>query len=1369
MFFNKTTFKKVLAIVCTLTLMFGIFSISGFSVNADEPTVNVTCYKQTYNFGGKDLMRNLFVGDDGNAYYCINPKHTVGNDAYILKDSVSNYTSDRIKSDRSDISNEMIRHITYWGSVYGGMNPDAIVCWGMTVAVHKYPVQSWVKSEPRASYNASSVNPIADILASGYSDKAKILAIAEFLTNKASASINSGYELSGPCSIKIQKISNGYIDGSNYVIGKYFVSGTYTSFNVVNNSSTNVNITTDGNTITASVPLTDTSYDVNIEVDATRMGYDTCWYQSKNHASTYQDIVRMVQKNTYASDVFTETQNDNTGSLKLYKRDADTDVLISGVGFRLTHTESGNYYDFTTNSSGFGYISGLPFGHYTLLETSPAPGYEGHNNSWNNLVIDNNNREISFTAYNGAQSRAIGITKEDTETGGTVQYEASLDGAVYEVYDSTKTILLDTVALNGNVGTSCYLPVDKTYYLKEKVAPKGYNLDPEYHAVEITHGNSMFIYLPAKQVTVSDSVIKGKISITKYANIPLGEYSERIVPLKDAEFTVYDKNDTLIVTIKTDENGKCSTDNLPYGEYRVVETSVPDGYLAVEEFKVFISENDKEYHYNLTDKAILKGITIKKTDTDGNTVEKAGAKFEVYSVTTGEKIIIDGNSTFETDESGMVVVPSTLTYGNYYIKEVAAPEGYVLSNSVVNFKIDGSSEENEVIPFVNRIIKGSLKVLKVDENGNPVNNFGIELYDKDKNLLDTKASETNEIVFDNLVYGEYFYKEKTAPAGYIINLDYHSVSITEDGVAVEKALSNKQIKGNIRILKTDDNNNPLKDVVISLYKSDNTFIADKTTGVDGIALFEDVVYGDYYYVEKSAPAMYVLDSTHYAVSVINDSITIDKTFKNNTVKGNLKITKTDEDGNPLGNANIAIYDFNDVLIEEKTTGDNGVILFENIPYGSYYYKETSAPVGFVLDSSKNNFNIATNNELIERTIVNEKIKSSIEITKTDKYSNPLSGCKISLYREDNALVDSLITGIDGKAKFENVVYGNYYYKEEIAPIGYILDNNKYDVSVLINGEEIVKNIQNEKIKINISVLKTDENGVPLAGCTIGLYGSDDTLISSLVTDLNGAAKFTDVEYGTYYVKEIEAAEGYLINNNAFDILPSETDVSITIVNDIIKGSLKILKVNDADTPLSGCAISLFNNKDVLIGTVTTGDDGIALFENLKYGDYYYVETSAPLGYVLNNEKHNIKIKDNNVTIEEKLINSEIKGVLQIKKVDNLGNPVKGCKFIVYNKEDTPVAFLITGDDGLARLSEIPYGGYYFKEVEVPEYYILNEDIFEFSIENNDETVVKEVVNTKKEEMKAPKMGDIDYHSVKFFDMFMLLIICFTLFKRKLYN
>ena len=269
-------------------------------------------------------------------------------------------------------------------------------------------------------------------------------------------------------------------------------------------------------------------------------------------------------------------------------------------------------------------------------------------------------------------------------------------------------------------------------------------------------------------------------------------------PLANATFTLKDLAGNILETKTTDINGDIRFENLDFGNYIIEETVAPDGYNATNQiFNVTINEATPNLTYDLiveNDKKIEQLGSIKLTKLEDGTNKKlSGAEFALLDK---DKKVIDKKT---TDINGEIVF-SKLAFGQYYIQETKAPNGFVIdatlhsvtvNNDTPNLVAEISLKNKKEVTQL-----GKIKLLKLEDGSNlPLKDAEFSLYDQNKQLIQTKeTSDKGEINFDKLPFGQYFLKETKAPNGFVLDDTLRSIIIDQQtpGLTFKITLKNKK-------------------------------------------------------------------------------------------------------------------------------------------------------------------------------------------------------------------------------------------------------------------------------------------------------------------------------------------------------------------------------------------------------------------------------------------------------------------------------------------------------------------------------------------------------------------------------------------------
>ena len=470
-----------------------------------------------------------------------------------------------------------------------------------------------------------------------------------------------------------------------------------------------------------------------------------------------------------------------------------------------------------------------------------------------------------------------------------------------------------------------------------------------------------------------------------------------------------------------------------------------------------------------------------------------------------------------------------------------------------------------------------------------------------------------------------------------------------------------------------------------------------------------------------------------------------KTYKylinNSSLESYVKIVKVDSETGkqiPYAGAGFQIYDPNDKLVTmtytypEVTTidtfytnSDGYLITPETLPYGKgYSVVEVQAPYGYVLDSTPIYFDITAENTTEENgvTIVktekkNTPQKGTITVEKTGEifsnvtssgekeivyqpeYSlNGLSGAVFEIYADEDittpdgtvrvkedTLVDTVITGTNGKATSNEFYLGKYRVVEKTAPYGFVLNKTVNHIELTYSGQnEKVTNTltsftnDRQKVVIDLTkILEQDEkfnigNNNEIFNVSFGLYADEDLkasngtvipkdgLIEIITCDEKGKATFTtDLPIGSYYVKEISTDNHYILSDKKYPVAfesagQNTATVHITvndggpIENEIIYGTIKGLKIDrETGENIAGALFGLFSiyeikfTEETAILTAESNEEGIFTFENVPYGEYIVCELKPATGYLPNGESYPVTISENKEVVEINVLNDKI--------------------------------------------------------------------------------------------------------------------------------
>lgn len=754
----------------------------------------------------------------------------------------------------------------------------------------------------------------------------------------------------------------------------------------------------------------------------------------------------------------------------------------------------------------------------------------------------------SVTFENVLKKFTLEVTKKDSEKA-EKQGDASLAGAVYGVFKDSVLIDEYTTDENGYFKTKEY--VCGNYTVQEISPSEGYLLDKTVYSVGAEAENYSIEHNPIS-MTVTEDVIKGNIAIIKHSD----DGSTQIeTPEVGAEFEVYLKSsgsyeaarDSEKDYLVCDENGYAATKKLPYGIYVVHQTKGWESTEYMEDFEVVISENEKEYFYLLNDAVKKSFVKIVKKDAEtGNVIPVSGIGFKVWDCANSEYIsqkiyypsemILD---TFYTDESGSLMLPNELAYGDYELHEVQSAEGYVLDKKPVPFTIDGSVE-TVVVEKTNTAQKGKISVQKTGDVFASVTALGSAIY-IDENGEVHKSGQTT--------YTPVFAKGNLSGAVF-------QVIASEDIITLD---------GTIRANAGD-------------------VVAEITTDENGYAETDLLYLGKYEIVEASAPYGYVKNPEIQAVELtyagqeIAVRDTVNTSFVNDYQGVEISLSKVMEKDElfNIGNSdeytrvrfglfaaeNITAADGSvipaDRLISEISLAENMSAKFDTaLPFGKYYVQEIANDEHYVLNGKKYLVNFEYMGQEVTTVTVdcgefkNALKRGKISGKKVDENEKSLENALFGLFAVDTAEFtadNAYMTAVsdeNGHFEFDKIPYGEYIVREIEAPTGYILSDESYPVTISEDGEVIEIKAVNKSTKVRIS--KQDiTTGEELPGATLQIIDEDGNVATEWVS--TDEAHFIEgklIAGKEYTLRETIAPDGYEIASEIkFTV---NTDGSVTEV------------------------------------------------------------------------------------------------------------------------------------------------------------------------------------------------------------------------------
>ena len=1121
-------------------------------------------------------------------------------------------------------------------------------------------------------------------------------------------------------------------------------------------------------------------------------------------------------------------------SVKVIKKDAKSDAKLAGAVFGL-YSDAECTKLITklpaTDENGEASVQITKTQDTVYLKEITAPsGYRINATAYNvklevskttTVTVPDEEQMGQLTVYKEGE---VLVGADVTENGTTFKYEKRRqNGAVYNVYAgadiktaygtkvySKGDLVKENLTTDTNGATVLKNLYLGTYIVKEKQAPTGFYNAGEEKTVTLSYAGQN-VDVVFSETTFTNDRQKVEVMVTKQdedTENPLdggifGLYAASDITNVDG--TVIVKKGTLIQKATTGADGTAKfTADLPLGfSYDVKEVQAPEGYVRntddVYTF-AFSYTNDKEakqtFKHTFKNERVTAKISLQKQDKETKkAVPQGDATLEkaVYGLYAREDIVHpDGVTgviykageqvaTLTTDENGQASVDG-LYLGNYYVKEITPPTGYLADEEehdlVCNYGGDLVAEVNRECLSLEQVMKQPFQIIKAANNGKTdadllkgagftaylvsslkVKEDGSYDFDSAKPVVIGENGAT-EIFTDEkgyacsiaIPYGTYIVRETTTPHNYT-PVDDFTVRITENNPnqpQTWRVLLDDEFEAKLKIIKQDDET---KKAVLQKNTEFKIFNMDTEKYVEQVTTYPTTVKHKSYFTDEQGYLILPqnLKIGHYRIEEVNApyGYTLNENYYEVTVDSNTAYQMDGTSG--------------DVIIEA---------VYENHPVKG---ELTIVKKGEVLDGFKDDFTYQTENlEGAEFEIYAAEDIYTADFQKDD------NGNRILEYAA-GTLVKTVTTDKDGKAVLKNLPLGSYKIVEKTAPDGFVLNGEAQTITFSYKDQETpvieqTATFENERQKVEISVVKQDaDTEKAVAGAEFGLYAKNDmeahgtvivkadTLLGKAVSGEDGKAVFTqDLPFGEYYIKELAAPDGYVSSDEVLEVKAEYQgqDVKVVQLSSVFKNQPTKVVVSKSDlttgVELSGATLTVLDKDGNVVDTWKSVKGEQHLIERLTVGETYTLrEEMAPYGYLKaeeitftledTGEIQKVEMKDD-VPTGTIIINKNGEFLDKVTALDSVGGwishlfqyvtgSLKDVTFEVYALEDVKsadgesedyykkdelVATITTDDTGIAKISGLPLGKYYVKEKATVDGFVLDDEAREIDLTYRDQ-------------------------------------------------
>ena len=1014
------------------------------------------------------------------------------------------------------------------------------------------------------------------------------------------------------------------------------------------------------------------------------------------------------------------------GKIVLKKTAGGTTTGLAGARFSIYFNGQIVGSDIT-NAQGEIYVEDAATGLWSFVETAAPDGYCVDPTPKSVYVdVTEGDREYTVAAVN-YEKPDMKIIKRDAMSGKPIA------GTVFSIKSVTGSYSTSVTTGTDGSATLSAIPAG-VYVVREESVPEPYIVTNTEQTVALRPGKT-------SEVTFVDYEKPGLEIVKK--NIANGE------PIEGVTYRIEQIDGSFSTSATTDNHGRIFLDSVPVGTFKVTEINVPNHVILCpipQEVALKPGETSTVTFFN----ALKPTLEIRKVDSvTGDPIK--GAKFQIWygsnHTDTGE---LNDLGTYFSDASGKIILPE-IKDGWYKVTELEPASGYAIKEPATQ-ECFISGGESKVLTFENTPLSAII-IRKVDsESGQPLEGawFRIRYLGGTSGTGGTvigeyRTSSNGTIVVTGLKAGTYVCEEISAPDGYVITDATETVYLSgKDQDVITVTFGNDKM-GSLLIVKKDAvTGAPISDVEFFITDSDGSVIGNAngkyvtdsagTIRIDGLTPGMTVIAR-----EVRAKDGYILDDTPQSIKIKRNAV-MTMEFRNQP-KGGVLVKKvdavtnapisdveflvTDSDGNLIGNAN-----------GKFVTDSAGTFSITDIAPGTtLIIKETRAKEGYLLDDTPQTVKVKSNE--VTTVEFRNQPKGNLIIVKQDSITKePLEGVQFKIVYADGSYVDAeggtlssnglYWTDKEGKITLSGISGTVVVTEVETIP-GYTIDENSRTQTVTINPNDTqTLHFYNDPVGgVEIIKVNADKTSQRIPNTTFEIRKMDDALVDTVTTGKNGSV-FCSLPDGAYYAVEVEAADGFRLDNTPhyFEVKGGKT-TTLTVKNKALSGIL-IHKIDSTTGEgIYGVTFLLYDGNKNPMGQYESDQDGYVYITDLEKSGRYYIRELENEGYHVDKQLKTVYVTAGK-TIEIEWENEPVTGQIQIYKYaaeynevtgTAPGTPLKGAVYEIVNARSGKVLDYITTDArGVAASKPLPLTRYQIREVTAPAYWQVSSEVFDVTLE-----------------------------------------------------